>query len=144
MMELTQYAGVSYEYKNAQRLKRLYWYLTDPFNMSRVINRCDDQYFITSGTLPNFIEYTETEDWCKLINGIEDKDQLEAYLKFYSTNSVLSEILKFSSDNKLRCACPGKYEGSEVRSIYLIDDGGDQIFRRNYASLSRMYKQYKG
>ena len=140
--ELQQYGGVSHEYRNGESVKRLYFYLTDRITMSNAIKKCGDQFFLETDTLPNFIEYTETEKYCKLINGISDKNQLEAYLKFYSPNPMLSDITDFASRNGLMCVSPGKYEGAEVRSIYLIE-ANEQVYKRSSASLSRMYGEYK-
>jgi hypothetical protein len=139
--ELFQYAGVSFEYRGSERVKRLYFYLSDPFNMSRVIQRCGDPYFVQTGTLPGFIEYTEADGWCKLIHGIGNKNQLDAYLKFYSSNEILAEIQTFALSRGLMCVSPGKYEGQEVRSVYLIE-AGDQIYSRNSASLRKIYQHY--
>ena len=139
--ELLQYSGVSCEYKNGKSFKRYYFYLTDRISMKNAIERCQDRFFIEEDSVPSFIEYTETEQWCKLIHGIDDPSQLQAYWKYYSLNPMLSDIMEFAATHRLMCVCPGKYEGSDVRSVYLVEKN-DRMFRQNSASLRRMYEQF--
>lgn len=141
-MELQQYAGISYEYKNGKSLKRLYFYLTEWTTMKEAIKRCNDEFFVTSESVPSFVEYTETENWCKLIHGIDDPSQLAAYFQFYSHHSVLREILHFATTHDLMCVCPGKYERRDHRSIYLIEQSG-KLFRQSSASLRKIYGEFQ-
>lgn len=132
-IELTEeeqnlYHGVSCEYCNNLVLKKKYYTITNPQNISKILNLYNLPYLKTPEVFPSWIEYTETTMWSKILIGMNQRNKLNIVTNHIPWINQKKLINKLCADDNMMVIGHGLYENQKTRAVYLIEDKAKQDY----------------
>lgn len=117
--DLLLYQGISFEYTNDKVLRKNYYYSKDSSSFLKLIK---DFKAVNKGQM---LEYTETEDWRKIIHWFLSYDDINEYVNSCNWNQYINFIHFIEKSFKVRAMYPGEYLDQKTRSIYFLNLVGD-------------------